>query len=351
MVTSKKKLIPDAAMVRGRVFKKRLEGIKKKCRELSTLCGIDVVFLCSPPQEGSGKQGKSSTTSCAPHDVWPPSESEVLRILTRYRNNLSKEDRRLKHAVTTLIDDEPPELRSPRVDSEYSKISGKREEAQKRRGELLEGMLSAPAPYSGASEGTISFQPELEVGGIDHQYWEYCIPGVVPNIAHYSHSQMTPAESGVFSCDLHSFQLGHNIDQCFGMDQFGFESGSSSSSSSYGFNLLQATTDQWSRSDLQPVLLTTEDNLSSSSSFSPVDSAHSMDISLMTTTLSSSPQFLSHTDPSSDICSRGTPSPYFPSHLQQLPPTYDFEPESTYRTSSGFWLSEDYLSEQFLSWE
>ncbi|KAG9445997.1 hypothetical protein H6P81_012125 [Aristolochia fimbriata] len=341
MVTSKKKLIPDAATVRGRVFKKRLEGIKKKCRELSTLCGIDVVFLCSPPLEGSGKQGKSRTTSSAPLDVWPPSESDVRRILTRYRNNLSKEDRRLKRAVTTLIDDESPELQSPRVDSEYSKISGKREEAQKQRGELLEGMLSAPAPYSGASEGTISFQPGLEVGGIDHRYWEYCNPGVVPNIAHYS--QMTPEESGVFSCDLHSFQLGHNIDQCFGMDQFGFESGSSGSS--YGFNLLQATTDQCSRSDLQPVLLTTEDNLSSYS-FSPVDSAHFTDISLMTTTLSSSPQFLSHTDPSSDICSWGTPSPYFLSHLQQLPPTYDFEPESTYPPSSGFWLSE-----QFLSWE
>ncbi|XP_068666514.1 uncharacterized protein [Aristolochia californica] len=58
---------------RCKVFKKRVEGVKKKGHQLSLLCGIDVFFLCSPPE---------SEKEFSPHS-WPPNKAELLRILTR----------------------------------------------------------------------------------------------------------------------------------------------------------------------------------------------------------------------------------------------------------------------------
>ncbi|XP_068666520.1 agamous-like MADS-box protein AGL80 [Aristolochia californica] len=73
---------------RCKVFKKRVEGVKKKGHQLSLLCGIDVFFLCSPPE---------SEKEFSPHS-WPPNKAELLRILTRYRNRSNEEIR--KHPTT-----------------------------------------------------------------------------------------------------------------------------------------------------------------------------------------------------------------------------------------------------------
>ncbi|XP_068644769.1 agamous-like MADS-box protein AGL80 [Aristolochia californica] len=85
---------------RCKVFKNRVEGVKKKCHRLSLLCGIDVFFLCSPLE---------SEKKFSPHS-WPPNKPEVLHILTKYSNQSNEEI--CKHPTTLSTNSSKESLRN-----------------------------------------------------------------------------------------------------------------------------------------------------------------------------------------------------------------------------------------------
>ncbi|XP_068666525.1 agamous-like MADS-box protein AGL19 [Aristolochia californica] len=154
---------------RCKVFKKRVEGVKKKCHQLSLLCGIDVFFLCSPPE---------SEKEFSPHS-WPPNKAELLRILTRYRNRSNEEIR--KHRTTLSANSSKESLRNLSY-----KISGKREEA-KQRLEFPKGMGLV---CEGASDRQIETQPT-----VDHSHNLWLVSEMEPqrsNSAYLPISYMNP---------------------------------------------------------------------------------------------------------------------------------------------------------------
>ncbi|XXG63207.1 hypothetical protein AAC387_Pa05g1447 [Persea americana] len=66
---------------RNSTFIKRIKGLKKKAFEFATLCDVDVCLICLGPQ---GER-------CYKPEIWPNEQSEVRRIIKRYRS-LSKDE-------------------------------------------------------------------------------------------------------------------------------------------------------------------------------------------------------------------------------------------------------------------
>ncbi|KAL5827803.1 hypothetical protein ACOSQ3_019654 [Xanthoceras sorbifolium] len=54
---------------------RKLDGVKKKCKELSILCDVDLLFLCK-------EDDHSSSTS---FHLWPEDSNAYLSLIDRYR--------------------------------------------------------------------------------------------------------------------------------------------------------------------------------------------------------------------------------------------------------------------------
>ncbi|KAK3416746.1 hypothetical protein EUGRSUZ_H02508, partial [Eucalyptus grandis] len=72
-------LVPNARE-RRIAFEKRKNGLMKKAREFSVLCGVDTCVVVFPEAVAAG--GDRPT---AP-EVWPPDSGEARRIIERYRS-------------------------------------------------------------------------------------------------------------------------------------------------------------------------------------------------------------------------------------------------------------------------
>ncbi|PUZ53340.1 hypothetical protein GQ55_5G044900 [Panicum hallii var. hallii] len=111
----------DKAGSRTRTFKGRKEGLKKKARELSVLCGVDVAVVCAGPGGG------------AP-DVW---EFGSAGVLGRYRRLPA--DKRAKHTHLNYLNIELGKVRKAKA-----KLAKERQEGPKKLASpgaaLLKGM-------------------------------------------------------------------------------------------------------------------------------------------------------------------------------------------------------------------
>ncbi|XP_068639344.1 agamous-like MADS-box protein AGL80 [Aristolochia californica] len=169
---------------RCKVFKNRVEGVKKKCHRLSMLCGIDVFFLCSPPE---------SEKKLSPHS-WPPNKPEVLRILTKYSNRSNEEIR--KHPTILSANSLKESLRNLSY-----KFSGKRDEA-KQRLEFPKGMGLV---CEGASDRKIETQPRVDHS---HNLWLVCeMESQGSNNAYLPIAYMNPFQQSQTGLGLPSDQL------------------------------------------------------------------------------------------------------------------------------------------------
>ncbi|KAI4326948.1 hypothetical protein L6164_019458 [Bauhinia variegata] len=97
---------------RRATFNKRTKGLKKKCYELSTLCGVDAAMIA---------YGQESEN--AEPEIWPEDPRELRRIVERYQAKIAEQRPKI-YDVTAFFKD-----RKNKVEAEIAKVQKRIREA------------------------------------------------------------------------------------------------------------------------------------------------------------------------------------------------------------------------------
>ncbi|KAK2968628.1 hypothetical protein RJ640_030708 [Escallonia rubra] len=81
---------------RSATFQKRMIGLKKKCHELSTLCGVNVGMIVYAPKK-DGEPGEP--------DIWPPRRHDIVDLINKYRSKPNEDRKKRTICLSDFFED------------------------------------------------------------------------------------------------------------------------------------------------------------------------------------------------------------------------------------------------------